>query len=82
MTTSKYHALVWQEIDMWIGQCIEIDVASCGETEDKATRNLIKALEQHFDDPGHCHVRHYSFSMAPMRRSMRAHLVEIEIAGH
>jgi hypothetical protein len=75
-------ALVWQEIDIWIGQCIEIDVASCGETEDKATRNLIKALQLHFDDPGHCHVRHYSLSIAPMRRSMRAHLVEIEIVGH
>ena len=42
---------VWREGDWYVAQCLEVDVASPGETEDEALANLKEALELHFEPP-------------------------------
>ena len=46
-----FSASVWREEDLYVAQCLEIDVASQGTTEDEALQNLREALELHFDPP-------------------------------
>lgn len=46
-----FSASVWREEDWYIAQCIEVDVASQGETEEVALENLRDALELHFTPP-------------------------------
>ncbi|EMI71399.1 hypothetical protein LEP1GSC072_0998 [Leptospira noguchii str. Bonito] len=36
---------VWQEKKIYVAQCLEVDVASQGETEEEALSNLQEALE-------------------------------------
>jgi len=40
---------VWQEEDLFVAQCLEVDVASQGSTEEEAVANLREALELHFE---------------------------------
>ena len=42
---------VWREGDWFVAQCLEVDVASQGETEEEAVTNLKEALELHFEPP-------------------------------
>ncbi len=42
---------VWPEGDWYVAQCLEIDVASHGETEEEALSNLKEALELYFEPP-------------------------------
>ncbi len=42
---------LWQEGDWFVAQCLEVDVASQGETEDAALSNLREALELYFEPP-------------------------------
>jgi len=42
---------VWQENDLFVAQCIEVDIASQGKTEEEALNNLREALELHFESP-------------------------------
>jgi predicted RNase H-like HicB family nuclease len=42
---------VWREGDWYVAQCLEVDVASQGESEDEAITNLREALELHFEPP-------------------------------
>lgn len=44
-------ASVWQEGAWFVAQCMELDVASQGETEDAALSNLEEALELHLEPP-------------------------------
>jgi predicted RNase H-like HicB family nuclease len=46
-----FTASVWREDDRYIAQCLEVDVASQGETKAEALTNLREALELHFEDP-------------------------------
>lgn len=46
-----FSASVWQEDEWFIAQCIEVDVASQGESEEAALDNLRDALELHFTAP-------------------------------
>lgn len=46
-----FSATVWKEGDCFVAQCLEIDVASQGETESEALANLKEALELHFEPP-------------------------------
>jgi len=46
-----FTASVWQEGDWYVAQCLEVDVASQGETEDEALENLAEALRLHFTPP-------------------------------
>jgi predicted RNase H-like HicB family nuclease len=47
----EFSASVWQEGEWFVAQCLEIDVASQGATEDEAIANLKEALELHFEAP-------------------------------
>ena len=42
---------VWREGKWYISQCLELDIASQGETEEEALANLKEALELHFEPP-------------------------------
>lgn len=46
-----FSASVVQENNLFVAQCLEIDVASQGETEEDALLNLREALELHFEPP-------------------------------
>lgn len=42
---------VFLEEDVFVARCLDIEVASDGETADPATANLREALTVYFDDP-------------------------------
>jgi len=46
-----FAATVWREGDWYVSQCLEVDVASQGETEEEALANLKEALELSFEEP-------------------------------
>ena len=46
-----FAARVWREGDWYVSQCLEIDIASQGTTEEEALENLREALELHFEPP-------------------------------
>ena len=47
----SFAATVWREGDWYVSQCLEVDVASQGESEEEALGNLREALELHFEPP-------------------------------
>lgn len=49
--TQHFTASIWREDDWYVAQCLEVDVASQGETEDEALDNLREALELYFEPP-------------------------------
>jgi len=46
-----FTASVWREESWFVAQCVEVDVASQGESEEQALMNLREALELHFEEP-------------------------------
>jgi predicted RNase H-like HicB family nuclease len=46
-----FAATVWREGNWYVSQCLEVDVASQGESEEEALANLKEALELHFEPP-------------------------------
>jgi hypothetical protein len=46
-----FSASIWQEGEWFIAQCVQVDVASQGATEDEALESLRDALELHFSPP-------------------------------
>jgi predicted RNase H-like HicB family nuclease len=46
-----FAATVWREGEWYVSQCLELDVASQGESEEEALTNLREALELHFESP-------------------------------
>lgn len=46
------NALVWKEGDLFVAQCLDVEVASQGETKKKALANLEEALELYFENEG------------------------------
>ena len=46
-----FAASIWKEGDWYVSQCLEIDLASQGETEMEALANLTEALELYFEAP-------------------------------
>ena len=44
-----FSATVWREGNWYVSQCLEVDVASQGESEEEALANLKEALELHFE---------------------------------
>ena len=51
MKTQTFTASILQEEEMFIAQCLEIDIASQGESEDDAINNLKEALELYLEPP-------------------------------
>lgn len=47
----SFAATIWREGEWYIAQCLEVDIASQGETENEALANLKEALELHFEEP-------------------------------
>lgn len=47
----RFTVSVWTEDDWFVAQCIEVDVASQGNTEEEALANLREALALHFEPP-------------------------------
>ncbi len=47
----RFSASVWREGVWYVAQCLDVDVASQGETEEEALANLREALELHFEPP-------------------------------
>lgn len=47
----SFAATVWREGNWYVSQCLEVDVASQGNTEEEALANLTEALELHFEPP-------------------------------
>jgi predicted RNase H-like HicB family nuclease len=46
-----FAATVWREGSWYVSQCLEVDVASQGETQEEALANLKEAIELHFEPP-------------------------------
>jgi predicted RNase H-like HicB family nuclease len=46
-----FAASVWREGEWYVAQCLEIDIASQGETEEEALSGLKEALELYFEPP-------------------------------
>jgi predicted RNase H-like HicB family nuclease len=51
MMKRPFAATVWREGKWYVSQCLEVDVASQGESEEEALANLKEALELHFEPP-------------------------------
>ena len=64
----KFTTSLLQEDNWFVAQCLEVDIASQGETEQEALANLGEALELHFGDP--------RSTVAPQLRT-----VEVEIGA-
>ena len=64
----RFNAVVTREGDWFVAQCLEVDVASQGETEQESLANLQEALELHFTPP-------VATAMP------RIHTLEVEIAA-
>jgi predicted RNase H-like HicB family nuclease len=47
----NFNATIWQEGEWFVAQCLEVDIASQGATEEEALENLGEALELHFTPP-------------------------------
>jgi predicted RNase H-like HicB family nuclease len=63
-----FAATVWREGDWYISQCLEVDVASQGATEEEALANLQEALELHFEPP-------------QATRPPRVRMIEVEVGA-
>ena len=63
-----FAATVWREGDWYVSQCLEVDIASQGETEEEALANLREALELHFEPP---HAT----------RPPAQHMIEVEVGA-
>ncbi len=46
-----FNAVITKEDGWFIAQCLEVDVASQGKTENEAMNNLYDALSLHFTPP-------------------------------
>lgn len=51
MKNQTFTASIWQEDNWFIAQCLEVDIASQGESEEEALDNLTEALELYFEPP-------------------------------
>jgi predicted RNase H-like HicB family nuclease len=60
----RFTASVWQEGDWYVAQCLEVDVASQGESAEEALANLREALELYFEPPAPTIAPHiYAFEV-------------------
>ncbi len=47
----QFRASVWKEGEWYVAQCLDVDIASQGETEAEALASLKEAVELHFTPP-------------------------------
>lgn len=53
-----FSASIVREGEWYVAQCLEVDVASQGETEAEALANLREALELYFEEPQATSIPH------------------------
>ena len=46
----QIHTIVWKEDNLYVAKALEVEVASQGESEEKALKNLQEALELYFEN--------------------------------
>jgi len=63
-----FAATIWREGNWYVSQCLEVDVASQGETEEEALSNLREALELYFEAP-------------QATRPPRVRIIEVEVGA-
>jgi predicted RNase H-like HicB family nuclease len=51
MVQRSLQVVIYREGDVFVAQCLNVDVASDGATSDAARENLREALELYFDEP-------------------------------
>ena len=49
MNNQTFTASIWREDNWFIAQCLEVDIASQGQSEEAALVNLAEALELYFE---------------------------------
>jgi predicted RNase H-like HicB family nuclease len=49
MASQKFEVIVYQEGNAYVAQCLNVDVASEGDTEKQALANIREALELYFE---------------------------------
>ncbi len=42
--------VVWKEDDQYVSHCLNVEVASCGDTREEAIENLKEAVALYFED--------------------------------
>jgi len=47
----QFKASIWKEGAWYIAQCLDVDIASQGESEEEALANLREAIGLHFTPP-------------------------------
>ncbi|MFC2131302.1 type II toxin-antitoxin system HicB family antitoxin [Bacteroidota bacterium] len=47
----QFTASVWKEGEWYVAHCNEFEIASQGESESEALKNLQEAIELHFEEP-------------------------------
>jgi predicted RNase H-like HicB family nuclease len=47
---ASFQNVVWKEDELYVAQCLNIDISSFGETKAEALSNLEEALELYFED--------------------------------
>ena len=47
----QFRASIWKEGDVYVAQCLDVDIASQGESEEIALASLKEAVELHFAPP-------------------------------
>lgn len=50
LARSGLHALIWQEDDLFVAKCVEVEIASQGKTEQQSLANLDEAIDLFFED--------------------------------
>ncbi len=47
----EFKASLWREDEWVVAQCLDVDIASQGRSEEEALNNLQEALALHFEPP-------------------------------
>lgn len=66
--TRTFNAVILREDEWFVAQCLDVDIASQGETEKEALDNLNEALLLHFTPPVATvlpRVHHLELELAP-----------------
>ena len=52
MTKVQLTVLIWEEEGVYVSQCQELEVASCGDTPGEALENIREAIELYLENAG------------------------------
>ena len=52
MTNYHLTVTIWEEEGVYVSKCVELDVASCGDTPKEARENIREAIDLYFEKCG------------------------------